>query len=101
MARALKGETVSYEREVRSPDGQTVAYERDGNLYVRPAAGGPEQRLTSDGTPDWGYGLNNIANFERPDIVNTGITIVGKRVVIPEDVNVGRNVVIGPGVEPL
>ena len=46
-----------------------------------------------------GYGLNNIANFERPDIVNTGITIVGKRVIIPEDINIGRNVVIGPGVE--
>lgn len=46
--------------EVRSPDGQLVAYERDGNIYVRSAAGGPEQRLTSDGTPEWGYGLNNV-----------------------------------------
>lgn len=46
--------------EVRSPDGQMVAYERDGNLFVRPVAGGAEQRLTSDGSPDWGYGLNNI-----------------------------------------
>lgn len=46
--------------EVRSPDGQWVAFERAGNLFVRPAAGGPETRLTSDGTPEWGYGLNNI-----------------------------------------
>ncbi len=46
--------------EVRSPDGQMVAYERDGNLFVRPVAGSAEQRLTSDGSPDWGYGLNNI-----------------------------------------
>lgn len=46
--------------EVRSPDGQWVAFERSGNLYLRPAAGGAEVRLTSDGTPEYGYGLNNI-----------------------------------------
>jgi dipeptidyl-peptidase 4 len=46
--------------EVRSPDGQWVAYERAGNIYIRPAAGGAEVGLTSDGTPEYGYGLNNI-----------------------------------------
>ena len=46
-----------------------------------------------------GEGNRTIANFERPDIVNTGITIVGKRVVIPAGLHVGRNVVIGPGVQ--
>ena len=46
-----------------------------------------------------GEGNRSIANFERPDIVNTGITIVGKRVVIPAGLHVGRNVVIGPGVQ--
>lgn len=45
-----------------------------------------------------GEGDSSIANFERPDIVNTGISIVGKRVVIPSELRVGRNVVIGPGV---
>ncbi len=45
-----------------------------------------------------GEGDMGIANFERPDIVNTGITIVGKRVTIPPGMHVGRNVVIGPGV---
>jgi len=45
-----------------------------------------------------GEGDNNQPNFERPDIVNAGISIVGKRVVIPEGLHVGRNVVIGPGV---
>jgi glucose-1-phosphate adenylyltransferase len=46
-----------------------------------------------------GEGDAHVANFERPDIVNTGITIVGKRVVIPSGLRVGRNVVIGPGVQ--
>jgi glucose-1-phosphate adenylyltransferase len=45
-----------------------------------------------------GTGDPGVANFERPDIVNTGITVVGKRVTIPAGLRVGRNVVIGPGV---
>lgn len=45
-----------------------------------------------------GEGDRSVANFERPDIVNTGITIVGKRAIIPAGLHVGRNVVIGPGV---
>jgi glucose-1-phosphate adenylyltransferase len=45
-----------------------------------------------------GEGVQNIPNFDRPDIVNTGITIVGKRVTVPSGLRVGRNVVIGPGV---
>ncbi|HXU24809.1 MAG TPA: sugar phosphate nucleotidyltransferase [Tepidiformaceae bacterium] len=45
-----------------------------------------------------GEGTENVANFERPDIVNAGITIVGKRVTVPAGMHVGRNVVIGPGV---
>jgi len=46
-----------------------------------------------------GFGDAGVVNFERPDIVNTGITIVGKRVVVPSGLHVGRNVVIGPGVQ--
>jgi glucose-1-phosphate adenylyltransferase len=46
-----------------------------------------------------GCGQDNVANFERPDIVNTGITIIGKRVTIPDGIHIGRNVVIGPGVQ--
>ncbi len=45
-----------------------------------------------------GVGDENIANFERPDIVNTGITILGKRVTVPAGMQIGRNVVVGPGV---
>lgn len=51
---------LSKPSEVKSPDGSMVAYERGGNLYVRPAAGGAEKALTTDGTPDWGYALSNI-----------------------------------------
>lgn len=46
-----------------------------------------------------GEGDENTPNFERPDIVNSGITVVGKRVMVPEGLHVGRNVVIGPGVQ--
>ena len=46
-----------------------------------------------------GEGESHVANVERPDIVNTGISIVGKRVTVPKGLRVGRNVVIGPGVQ--
>jgi glucose-1-phosphate adenylyltransferase len=45
-----------------------------------------------------GEGDEDVPNFERPDIVSTGISIIGKRVAIPRHFHVGRNVVIGPGV---
>ncbi len=45
-----------------------------------------------------GYGDDWTPNRERPDIVDCGITIIGKRVEIPPRVRVGRNCVIGPGV---
>ena len=45
-----------------------------------------------------GEGDMGIPNFERPDIVNSGINVVGKRVAVPSGMRVGRNVVIGPGV---
>lgn len=43
-------------------------------------------------------GGDDVPNFERPDIVNTGITVIGKRVSIPSGMSVGKNVVIGPGI---
>lgn len=46
-----------------------------------------------------GHGDDFTPNRERPDIVNTGITIIGKRAVIPAGMRIGRNVVVGPGVE--
>ena len=45
-----------------------------------------------------GYGDDWSPNHERPDIVNAGLTIVGKRAEIPPGVRIGRNCVIGPGV---
>ncbi|MFN8574048.1 MAG: DPP IV N-terminal domain-containing protein [Gemmatimonadaceae bacterium] len=55
-------DTVPNEKpsEVKSPDGKWVALERGGNLYVRPAGGGEEVQLTTDGNADYGYGLANI-----------------------------------------
>jgi len=47
-----------------------------------------------------GYGDDWSPNHERPDIVNCGITIVGKRAKLPPYIRVGRNCVIGPNVTP-
>ena len=46
-----------------------------------------------------GAGDESVVNRERPDIVNCGISILGKRSVVPGGMTVGRNVIIGPGVE--
>ncbi len=43
-----------------------------------------------------GYGDDWSPNHERPDIVNCGITIIGKRAKLPPYVRIGRNCVIGP-----
>jgi glucose-1-phosphate adenylyltransferase len=45
-----------------------------------------------------GYGDDFSANHDRPDIVNCGITIIGKRAKVPASVRIGRNCVIGPNV---
>jgi glucose-1-phosphate adenylyltransferase len=45
-----------------------------------------------------GYGDDWSVNKERPDIVNSGVTIVGKRASIPEGLRLGRNCVIGPNI---
>jgi len=45
-----------------------------------------------------GEGDHGVVNMERPDIVNAGINILGKRVTIPPGMHIGRNVIVGPGV---
>ncbi|MEP7216059.1 MAG: sugar phosphate nucleotidyltransferase, partial [Anaerolineaceae bacterium] len=45
-----------------------------------------------------GEGGHGVVNLERPDIVNAGINILGKRVTIPAGMHIGRNVIVGPGV---
>jgi glucose-1-phosphate adenylyltransferase len=45
-----------------------------------------------------GHGDDLRPNQERPDIVDCGITIIGKRVTLPPGLRIGRNCVIGPGV---
>ncbi|MCC6167994.1 MAG: glucose-1-phosphate adenylyltransferase [Caldilineaceae bacterium] len=41
-----------------------------------------------------GDGDDNTPNIAKPEQINTGITLVGKRSVVPEGITVGRNVVI-------
>jgi ADP-glucose pyrophosphorylase len=43
-----------------------------------------------------GDGDDNTPNIEAPDRLNTGLTLVGARAVVPANLRVGRNVVIRP-----
>ncbi|MCO6452986.1 MAG: glucose-1-phosphate adenylyltransferase [Caldilineales bacterium] len=47
-----------------------------------------------------GWGDDNTPNEHAPGILNTGITLVGKRSEIPAGVRLGRNVLVGAGVGP-
>jgi NDP-sugar pyrophosphorylase family protein len=40
----------------------------------------------------------DVVNRREPGRLNTGITVVGKRAVIPRGVRIGRNVLVGEGV---
>ena len=46
-----------------------------------------------------GAGTGTIANREFPGHLDCGISVVGKGVVIPAGVRVGKNCIIGPGVD--
>lgn len=43
-----------------------------------------------------GVGDDNTPNKEMPEQINTGLTLVGKNALVPEGVNIGRNVVVHP-----
>jgi glucose-1-phosphate adenylyltransferase len=45
-----------------------------------------------------GDGEDNTPNVEAPQLLNAGLTVVGKRVHVPEAARVGRNVVLRPRV---
>jgi glucose-1-phosphate adenylyltransferase len=44
--------------------------------------------------------IDDTPNHKEPERLNTGITVVGKRAVIPASAMIGRNVRIGPDVRP-
>lgn len=41
---------------------------------------------------------DNTPNHERPNLLNSGITIIGKRASLPAGLQIGRNCIIGPAV---
>jgi glucose-1-phosphate adenylyltransferase len=45
-----------------------------------------------------GYGNATTPNVDFPEVVRSGITVVGKRSVIPGGARIGRNCLIGPDV---
>jgi glucose-1-phosphate adenylyltransferase len=44
-----------------------------------------------------GWGEDYTPNQEEPQVLHSGITIVGKRARIPTSIRIGRNCIIGPG----
>lgn len=44
-----------------------------------------------------GHGDDNTPNAQSPEILNTGITLVGKRATVPSGVRLGRNVMVNTG----
>ena len=53
-----------------------------------------DKRVTIGADAKIGAGDDNKANEEAPDVLNTGITLVGKGSIVPAGIRVGRNVVI-------
>lgn len=47
-----------------------------------------------------GYGDDYAANSQEPGRLNTGITLIGKRAVIPDGIRIGRNCKVCPNVKP-
>jgi glucose-1-phosphate adenylyltransferase len=45
-----------------------------------------------------GYGVDNAPNHRYPNRLNTGLTVIGKRVRIPAGLKIGHNVIINPRV---
>ncbi|MGQ9787267.1 MAG: glucose-1-phosphate adenylyltransferase subunit GlgD, partial [Anaerolineae bacterium] len=43
-----------------------------------------------------GYGDDNTPNQELPNVLNTGLTVIGKGVHLPSGIRLGRNVVVQP-----
>ncbi len=43
------------------------------------------------------YGVDNIPNQRYPARLNTGLSVIGKRAVIPPGTKIGHNVVVNPG----
>lgn len=45
-----------------------------------------------------GYGVDNVPNRRHPERLNTGLTVIGKRVRIPPGIRIGHNVIINPNI---
>lgn len=76
--------------EILSPDGKQVAFEQGGNLWIRSLETGVRRQLTTDGTPEHGYGVNrNVTNLVSAKRMGTRSPAIlrwspdGKRIVVP------------------
>ena len=47
-----------------------------------------------------GFGDDNTSNRQMPNSLNTGLTVIGKRAVLPAGIRIGHNVIVNPGALP-
>ena len=48
-----------------------------------------------------GYGDDNSPNSKMPQVLNAGVTLVGKRAIVPSGARLGRNVVVYPDTDAI
>ncbi|NGM47491.1 prolyl oligopeptidase family serine peptidase [Rhodobacter sp. SGA-6-6] len=61
--------------ESLSPDGQWVLFRRDGDLWLRPAAGGAERRLTATAEPHFEWAKSPDQSLETILIARRGLRL--------------------------
>lgn len=61
--------------ESLSPDGQWILFRRDGDLWLRPAAGGPERRLTHSAAPHFEWAKSPDQSLETLHLRRRGIAL--------------------------
>lgn len=58
--------------EIASPDGKWLAYVKDNNIRIRSAQSGEDFALTTDGVPDFGWGVQPGANYSAMRMQQSG-----------------------------
>ncbi|MCB8964973.1 MAG: DPP IV N-terminal domain-containing protein [Bacteroidales bacterium] len=67
LLKSKENERALTKKESLSPDGNWIAFIREGNVLLREKKTGAESQLTSDGTPENGYGHNLDWDFTKND----------------------------------
>jgi glucose-1-phosphate adenylyltransferase len=59
-----------------------------------------DESATIEGNARVGFGEDRTANRSFPELLSSGITLIGKKAHVPQGVRIGRNCVVGPRYSP-